>query len=72
LLDTGIYHRLLQLDLSDLLLNNDFEAINKGAIAELYTGLELLKSTTSRAELFYWHRESKNSQAEIDFLRKKR
>jgi predicted AAA+ superfamily ATPase len=68
LLDTGIFHRLLQLDLSDLILNNDFESINKGAIAELFTGLELLKSTTSRTELFYWHRESKNSQAEVDFL----
>jgi predicted AAA+ superfamily ATPase len=68
LFDTGIFHRLLQLDLSDLLLNNDFEAINKGAIAEVFTGLELLKSNTSRTELFYWQRETKNSQAEVDFL----
>jgi len=68
LFDTGIFHRLLQLDLSDLLLNNDFEAINKGAIAEIFTGLELLKSGTSRTELFYWQRETKNSQAEVDFL----
>jgi len=68
LLDTGIFHRLLQFDLSDLLLNDDFEAINKGAIAELFTGLELLKSRTNRTELFYWHKETKNSQAEIDFL----
>ncbi|MDR3217836.1 MAG: AAA family ATPase [Dysgonamonadaceae bacterium] len=68
LLDTGIFHRMMQLDLSDLLLNNDFESINKGAIAELFTGLELLKSSTSRMELYYWHRETRNSQAEIDFL----
>jgi predicted AAA+ superfamily ATPase len=68
LLDTGIFHRMIQLDLSDLLLNNDFESINKGAIAELFTGLELIKSSTSRAELYYWHRETRNSQAEIDFL----
>ena len=68
LLDSGIFHCLLQLDLSDLLLNNDFEAINKGAIAELFTGLELLKSNTSRTELYYWQRETKNSQAEVDFL----
>jgi len=68
LLDTGLFHRLLQLNLADLLLNDDFEAINKGAIAELHTGLELLKLSTSRTELFYWHREEKNAQSEIDFL----
>jgi len=68
LFDTGIFHRLSQLNLSDLLLNNDFEAINKGAIAEVFTGLELLKSGTSRTQLFYWQRETKNSQAEVDFL----
>jgi predicted AAA+ superfamily ATPase len=68
LLDTGIFHRMMQLDLSDLLLNNDFESINKGAIAELFTGLELVKSSSRRAELYYWHRETRNSQAEIDFL----
>jgi predicted AAA+ superfamily ATPase len=68
LLDTGLFLRLLQFDLSKLLLNDDFETINKGAIAEAFTGLELLKSSTSRTELFYWHRETKNSQAEIDFL----
>ena len=68
LFDTGIFHRLLHLDLSDMLLNNDFETMNKGAIAEVFTGLELLKSSTNRTELFYWQRETKNSQAEVDFL----
>ena len=46
----------LQCGLSDLLLNDDFEAINKGAIAELFIGLELLKSRTNR-EAYVYHRK---------------
>lgn len=68
LFDSGIFQRILGLNLSDLLLNDDFNSINKGYVAELCVGLELLKSTTKRSELYYWARESKNSQAEIDYL----
>ena len=68
--DTGIFHRLLGLKISDILLQGDFDLINKGAIAELATGLELVKAApySQREELYFWHREARNSQAEIDFL----
>lgn len=66
--DSGIYQRILGLELSDLLLNNDFDSINKGSIAELFVGLELMKISDKRNELYYWQRESKNSQAEVDYL----
>jgi len=66
--DSGIYQRILGLELSDLLLNSDFESINKGSIAELFVGLELMKISDKRNELYYWQRESKNSQAEVDYL----
>lgn len=66
--DSGIYQRILGLDLSDLLLNSDFDSINKGSIAELFVGLELIKASEKRIELYYWQRESKNSQAEVDYL----
>jgi hypothetical protein len=68
--DTGIFHRLLGLRISDILLQGDFDLINKGAIAELATGLELVKAAphSRREELYFWHREARNSQAEIDFL----
>lgn len=66
--DSGIYQRILGLELSDLMLNNDFESINKGSIAELFVGLELMKVSETRTELYYWQRESKNSQAEVDYL----
>ncbi|MGE0090023.1 MAG: ATP-binding protein [Bacteroidales bacterium] len=66
--DSGIYQRILGLNLSDLLLNSDFDSINKGSIAELFVGLELIKVSEKRIELYYWQRESKNSQAEVDYL----
>jgi len=70
LLDTGIFQRLLGLQLSDILLNEDFDAINKGGIAEMFVGLELLKSSSfyQQTPLFYWQREEKNARAEVDFI----
>lgn len=70
LFDTGVFQRLLGLKLSDILLGSDFQAINKGAIAELSVGLELIKSAScyERQFLYYWHREAKSSNAEVDYL----
>lgn len=70
LLDTGIYQRLLGLQLSDILLSDDFDAINKGNIAEMFVGLELLKASSCHEQtaLYYWQREEKNSQAEVDYV----
>jgi predicted AAA+ superfamily ATPase len=68
--DTGIYQRILGLDVASLLLKDDIEVINKGNIAELFVGLELLKSNDcyESTALYYWHREAKNSQAEVDYV----
>ena len=66
--DSGIYQRILGLKLSELLLKSDFDSINKGSIAELFVGLELMKVSEKRIELYYWQRESRNSQAEVDYL----
>lgn len=68
--DTGIFQRILGLDVASLLLKDEVEVINKGHIAELFVGLELLKSSDcyEKMSLFYWHREAKNSQAEVDYV----
>jgi predicted AAA+ superfamily ATPase len=68
--DSGIFQRLLGLKLSEVLLRDDFESINKGAIAELCVGLEIIKSAScyQRQTLYYWHREAKSSNAEVDYL----
>jgi uncharacterized protein len=44
--------------------------VNKGNIAELFVGLELLKASSCyhQQDLYYWHRESLNSNAEVDYL----
>ena len=70
LFDTGVFQRLLGLKLSDILLNGDFDAINKGGIAEMFVGTELLKSASpyEQTQLFYWTREERNSRAEVDFV----
>jgi predicted AAA+ superfamily ATPase len=70
LLDTGLYQNILGSDLSDILLANDFEVINKGSIAELFAGLELLKtgSLHTQNELYFWTREAKSSNAEVDYI----
>lgn len=69
-LDTGIFQRLLGLDIKEILFETDFKAINKGAIAEQYCGLELIKAAScyKQERLYYWHREAHNSNAEVDYL----
>lgn len=69
-LDTGLYQRLLGLNLSDIVLSDDLDLINKGAIAEIFVGLELKKTASCyiRDELYFWKREEKNSNAEVDYL----
>ena len=70
IIDSGILQRLLGLKLSDILLESKFDLVNKGAMAELAVGLELMKSSSysQRQELYYWQREARNSQAEVDYL----
>ncbi|MDR3181067.1 MAG: ATP-binding protein [Prevotellaceae bacterium] len=68
--DTGILQRFLRLDLSQILLGETLERINKGAIAELFAGLELLKAAPCNysEQLYYWQREQRGSQAEVDYV----
>ena len=70
LFDTGIFQRVLGLPIAEVLFSNDFDVINKGAIAEQYVGLELQKSTSCyhHEELYFWKREALNSNAEVDYL----
>lgn len=73
LFDTGIFQRLLGLNIAELIITNDFNLVNKGALAELFSGLELLKAAScyEQQSLYYWQREALNSQAEVDYLLQK-
>jgi predicted AAA+ superfamily ATPase len=70
ILDTGIYQRFLRLNLGQLLTAENPEQVNKGALAELFVGLELLKAAPSNypTELYYWQREKSGSLAEVDYV----
>jgi predicted AAA+ superfamily ATPase len=69
-MDTGLLLRILNLEIYDILLSPDRDLVNKGDVAELFAGLELLKhgSPFERQELYYWVRLSKGAQAEIDYV----
>lgn len=68
--DTGIFQRTQKLQLADVLLSNSLHLQNIGALAEQFVGLELIKyaSCYEPQSLYYWHRESRNSQAEVDYV----
>jgi uncharacterized protein len=68
--DIGIFHQITGLDISPILTAENVNALNKGNIAELFTGLEIIKNSNSQMpyNLYYWHRESKSSNAEIDYI----
>ena len=70
MLDTGLFQRVLDLNVSAFFTDGDFKSINRGAIAEMFVGLELLKNVSpyKPAQLFCWHREKDKSNAQVDFV----
>lgn len=77
LLDTGLMLRLLNMTTGDIsqitthiLTAGASDLVNKGPMAEQIAGLEMLRyqSPNIRHDLFYWVRQARNSQAEIDYL----
>jgi hypothetical protein len=72
-MDTGLLQRLLNLDMDNVLLSTDINLVNKGTLAEVFVGLELLKygSCYERQQLYYWLRLDKGAQAEVDYVTSK-
>jgi len=70
LFDIGLMQQLSGADLSHLFLNPDITEINNCNLAELLVGLELIayQNPFSSPLLYYWHREAKSSNAEVDYL----
>lgn len=68
--DVGLAMRLLHVPIQELLLNDDITLVNEGAIAEQLVGQELRAYSSCRehSTLFYWHREAKSSNAEVDYV----
>ncbi len=70
LFDTGMHFRILNLNNADIIVAEDIDMINKGAIAEVFVGNEFIKSMDNRirGQLFYWHNERKGTSSEVDYL----
>ncbi len=70
-LDIGLMQNICGLS-SDLLISpdEDFIKVNEGAIAEQFTAQELLayRDVYLAPSLYYWAREARSSNAEIDYL----
>ncbi|MDR0496229.1 MAG: AAA family ATPase, partial [Treponema sp.] len=70
--DTGLFLHALGLR-SEILPAADFSAVNRSSLAEIFTGLELLKSASCYApqQLFCWQRSTggvSRGNAQVDFL----
>jgi hypothetical protein len=66
-LDIGLVNRLCGLDLVGA---EELTTVNEGALAEQFVGQQLLSAAPGFAEpqLFYWAREARNANAEVDFV----
>ena len=69
-LDTGLMLTMLGMPPAEILLSNDTDLVNKGAISEMFAGLELVKygDCFKKAEIHYWQNTSRNADAEVDYL----
>lgn len=77
LLDTGLLLRILDMDLNSnqkiselILAGSTEELVNKGSIAEMFVGWEILKSQSPlmQHDIYYWENTSKGASSEVDFV----
>lgn len=76
-LDSGLLLQILDLNFggisqvtSEILTSSAADLVNKGALAEMIVGWEMIKasSASNRPELFYWENLSRGATAEVDFV----
>ncbi|MCP4214344.1 MAG: ATP-binding protein [bacterium] len=70
MMDTGMYQRVLGLDVADYIVSDFASIINKGNLTELFVGLELIAHGAAgvHSDLHNWHREARSSNAEVDYV----
>ena len=66
MLDIGLLGHLTGISRSREYRTDDLLAVFRGAMAEQFAGQEILANTG--ADLYYWAREAKSSNAETDYL----
>jgi len=65
-LDIGLMNRVMGIDYNETLNHKNLLAIYRGQLAEQFVGQEF--ATATNKQLYYWAREAKSSNAEIDYL----
>jgi len=65
-LDIGLMNKVMGIDYHETLKYQNLLSVYKGQLAEQFVGQEFLSTGTDH--LYYWARDAKNSNAEIDFL----
>jgi len=66
MLDIGLFQRLCQIPVELELREENLLAMYRGKLAEQFVAQEILAKTNS--ELYYWSREERSSNAEVDYL----
>lgn len=69
-LDIALAQVALGLNLGDWIIDPLTQFINKGEFVEAFVGQEILAYSKpyQRASLYYWHRQARSSEAEVDYL----
>ncbi len=69
-LDIALAQTMLNMEMTSWILKPFEQIINKGAVAEAFAGQELIANAgiDIKAQIFYWHREARSSNAEVDYL----
>lgn len=68
--DIGLAQNIMGIDIRSMLVNTDIMQVNEGSLTELFVGLEIINYSDfcKSPDIYYWHREAKSSNAEIDYV----
>jgi hypothetical protein len=69
-LDIALAQSILGLDVTSWLLEPEVNFVNKGEITEAFAGQEILaySSFDLKPQLYFWQRQARSSNAEVDYL----
>ena len=69
-LDIALAQTVLNMETTSWILKPLEQITNRGAVAEAFVGQELIAGSgiDIKPQLYYWHREARSSNAEVDYL----
>lgn len=69
-IDVALSQYMLDLTIGDWFLNPLEAFVNKGELVEAFVGQELIAyaNPKRKAQLYYWQREARDSEAEVDYV----